>query len=125
MKVTTTPAPGSQVVLEVELPAERIQRSVDRSARHLAQRTRIPGFRPGKVPRAVLERSLGVRRDDPTAPNPLYDDAKEHLFEESMLEALRETPTEDLSQVATAASEFFLEVLATVDMTQRGLLEGR
>ena len=84
-------------MLEVELPAERIQRSVDRSARHLAQRTRIPGFRPGKVPRAMLERSLGVNRDDPNAPNPLYDDAKEHLFEESMVEALRETDLDVLT----------------------------
>lgn len=42
-----------------------------------------------------------------------------------LLEALQETPPEDVGQVATAASEFFLEVLATVDMTQRSLLEGR
>jgi hypothetical protein len=42
-----------------------------------------------------------------------------------LLEALQETPPEDVGQVATAASEFFLEVLATVDMTQRSLLDGR
>jgi hypothetical protein len=42
-----------------------------------------------------------------------------------LLEALRETPAEDLPQVATAASEFFLEVLATFDMAQRGFLDGR
>ena len=42
-----------------------------------------------------------------------------------LLEALRETPAEQLTEVATAASEFFLEVLATVDMTQRSLLDGR
>jgi len=40
------------------------------------------------------------------------------------LEVLRDTPGEDLTQVATAASEFFLEVLATYDMTQRSFLEG-
>ncbi|HMJ81195.1 MAG TPA: trigger factor, partial [Candidatus Dormibacteraeota bacterium] len=33
---------------------------------------------------------LGVRRDDPDAPNAIYDDAKEHLFESSILEALRD-----------------------------------
>jgi hypothetical protein len=42
-----------------------------------------------------------------------------------LLEALRETPVKDLPQVATAASEFFLEVLATFDMAQRGFLDGR
>jgi hypothetical protein len=47
------------------------------------------------------------------------------IHHEIFLEALRETPTEDVPQVATAASEFFLEVLATFDMTQRGFLDGR
>ena len=90
MKVTTRPAERSSVVLEVEFPPERVQRSVGESVRHLARRTKVPGFRPGKVPRAMLERALGIRRDDPTAPNPLYDDAKEHLFEHSVIEALAE-----------------------------------
>ena len=47
------------------------------------------------------------------------------IHHDVLLEALRETPPEELTQVATAASEFFLEVLATVDMTQRSLLDGR
>jgi len=47
------------------------------------------------------------------------------IHHDVLLEALRETPAEELTAVATAASEFFLEVLATVDMTQRSLLEGR
>ncbi len=37
------------------------------------------------------------------------------------LEVLRDTRSEDLTAVATAASEFFLEVLATYDMAQRSL----
>jgi hypothetical protein len=47
------------------------------------------------------------------------------IHHDVLLEALRETPPEELTQVASAASEFFLEVLATVDMTQRSLREGR
>jgi Phosphoserine phosphatase RsbU, N-terminal domain len=38
-----------------------------------------------------------------------------------LLEVLTDTRAEDLAQVATAASEFLVEVLATVDMTQRRL----
>ncbi len=41
-----------------------------------------------------------------------------------LLDVLRETPDELLADVATAASEFFLEVIATYDMTQRAFLEG-
>jgi hypothetical protein len=47
------------------------------------------------------------------------------IHHEVFLEALRETPAEDLTAVATAASEFFLEVLATFDMAQRRFLDGR
>ena len=47
------------------------------------------------------------------------------IHHEVLLEALRETPPDEVGQVATAASEFFLEVLATVDMTQRSFLDGR
>ncbi len=42
-----------------------------------------------------------------------------------LLEVLRDTAEKDLTRVATAASEFFLEVLATYDMTQRAFLEDR
>ncbi len=97
MKFSTTPAGRSTVMLEVELPPERLQRSIDESVRHLGQRTRIPGFRPGKIPRPMLERALGVRRDDPSAPNPIHDDAKEHLFEASVLEALQQADLDVLS----------------------------
>ncbi len=41
------------------------------------------------------------------------------IHHETLLEVLRDTPTQDLTQVATAASEFFLEVLATYDMAHR------
>ncbi len=97
VKVTTRPAERSSVVLEVEFPAEQVRRSVEESVRHLARRTKVPGFRPGKIPRPILERALGIRRDDPTAPNPLYDDAKEHLFEHSVVDALRDSELDVLT----------------------------
>ena len=39
----------------------------------------------------MLERALGVSRGDPDAPDPIYDDAKEHLYERSVIEALRDS----------------------------------
>jgi len=38
------------------------------------------------------------------------------------LEVLTDTRSEDLKQVAAAASDFFLQVLATYDMAQRAFL---
>ena len=39
-----------------------------------------------------------------------------------LLEVLTDTPTDDLARVAAAASDFFLQVLATYDLTQRAYL---
>jgi trigger factor len=80
MQITATPAPKSTVVLEIELPAERLERAVGEAVRHLSRRTRVPGFRPGKAPRTVLERHLG--------PGAVLDDAVDHLVQDAYREAL-------------------------------------
>ena len=57
--VSTRPEPGSRVRLEIEVPAEEVTRHFETAFRHLAARTRVPGFRPGKAPRSVIERYVG------------------------------------------------------------------
>jgi trigger factor len=57
--VTPRPEPGSRVRLEIEVPAEEVTRHFATAYQHLAARTRVPGFRPGKAPRAVIERYVG------------------------------------------------------------------
>ena len=51
--------PQSVVELRVEAPASALEAAVDRALRRLAQRVRIPGFRPGKAPGPMVERALG------------------------------------------------------------------
>jgi Phosphoserine phosphatase RsbU, N-terminal domain len=46
------------------------------------------------------------------------------VHHEVLLEVLNDTCSDDLPRVASAASEFFLEVISTYDMTQRGFLQG-
>jgi trigger factor len=82
MQITSTPAPRSTVVLEVELPPEDLDRAIGEAVRHLSRRTRVPGFRPGKAPRPVLERHLG--------PGAVLDDAVDHLVQDSYRKALVE-----------------------------------
>jgi trigger factor len=80
MQITRTPAPKSSVQLQIELPPERLDRALDVAVRALARRTRIPGFRPGKAPRPVLERHLG--------PGVVLDEAVEHLMQDAYRDAL-------------------------------------
>ena len=80
MHVTRTPAPKSTVQLEIELPPERLDRAMNDAVRVLARRTRVPGFRPGKAPRPVLERHLG--------PGVVLDEAVDHLMQDAYREAI-------------------------------------
>lgn len=82
MNVTATPAPKSSVLLEVELPAERLDRAVRDATQRLARRHRVPGFRPGKAPRPILERVLG--------PGVVLDEAVELLVQDAYRAAILE-----------------------------------
>jgi trigger factor len=82
MQITSTPGPESTVLLEIELPPERLGRAIDDAVRRLSRGTRVPGFRPGKAPRPVLERHLG--------PGVVIDEAVEHLVGDAYREAMIE-----------------------------------
>jgi trigger factor len=59
LNITAERVPDSQVVLTIEVDQERVEKSMDRAYRKVVPRVRVPGFRPGKAPRAVLERHVG------------------------------------------------------------------
>jgi len=59
LKTNVTELPESRVRVEAEVPADEIQKSIERAARHLASHTRVPGFRKGKVPPQVFIRRVG------------------------------------------------------------------
>lgn len=47
------------VKLSVEVPAEQVARDLGRTYRKMAGEVRIPGFRKGKVPKAVIDARIG------------------------------------------------------------------
>jgi trigger factor len=59
MKTTVTELPESRVRVEVEVPAEDVNRGVNRAARSLAREMRLPGFRKGKAPPSLVIQRLG------------------------------------------------------------------
>ncbi|HUC37381.1 MAG TPA: trigger factor [Acidimicrobiales bacterium] len=59
MRATAAPVEGNRVRLSVEVDEAEVDRAVDSTARRLAREIRVPGFRPGHVPRQVLEARLG------------------------------------------------------------------
>jgi trigger factor len=107
VKVSAQKIPDSQVVLEIEVEPERVEKALDRAYRRLVTRTRVPGFRPGKAPRAMLERYLG--RDA------LLREALDRLVPEVYQEATRQEEVEpiDLPELEVVTTEP-LVVKATV-----------
>ncbi len=94
MNSTITPVPKSSVAVRFELPPEQLTSALDEAVRHLARRTRIPGFRPGKAPRAVVERSVGAPA--------ILDEALDHLVQRAYRDALVE---HDLTPLTNADIE--------------------
>jgi trigger factor len=60
MQSTVESIEGNKVKLHVTVPAAEFERAIDAAFRKLARDVRIPGFRPGKAPRRLLEARLGT-----------------------------------------------------------------
>jgi len=59
LKTTVTELGDSRVRLQVQVPAEEVEERVERKARQLGRELKLPGFRRGKVPPALVIRRVG------------------------------------------------------------------
>jgi len=59
MRATTEPLEGNLVRLSVEIDEPEFDKALVGVVKNLASQVRVPGFRPGKVPRKVLEARMG------------------------------------------------------------------
>src|SRR5439155_7460298 len=72
-----------KVALAVQVPHEQFQQAVDRAFHQFAKRTQVPGFRPGKAPRRLLERVIDQDR--------VQEVALERVVRDGYREALEQT----------------------------------
>ncbi|HZT65720.1 MAG TPA: trigger factor [Acidimicrobiales bacterium] len=59
MKTLLEPLEGNKVKLSVEVEEAEFEKALDAAFRRIASEVRIPGFRPGKAPRRVIEARIG------------------------------------------------------------------
>jgi trigger factor len=71
------------MVLEIEVPSDEVARHFATAYRHVAERTKVPGFRPGKAPRHVIDRFVGRAS--------VLSEAIDHLVSDSYGAALDQT----------------------------------
>jgi trigger factor len=59
VKTSVTELPESRVRVEAEVPAQEVEKRLQRAAREVGRQLKMPGFRKGKVPPPVVIRRVG------------------------------------------------------------------
>jgi trigger factor len=77
VKSTLEPLEGNKIKLTVEVDEAEFDRDIDQAFRKLAREVRLPGFRPGKAPRRILEARIGLA---PAREQALRDAIPQYLF---------------------------------------------
>ena len=91
MKVTSEKLPESRVLLTIEVEGDELESTLKKTYKTLAQRVRVPGFRPGKAPRAIIQNFVGKEAVIHEALHDLAPELVEKAIEEQALEAI-DTP---------------------------------
>ncbi len=60
MKSTLEALEGNTVKLSIEIDEAEFDRNIDAAFKKIAREVRLPGFRPGKAPRRILEARIGM-----------------------------------------------------------------
>jgi trigger factor len=88
VKATVEPLEGNKVKVSVEVDEAEFDKAIDAAFRKIAREVRIPGFRPGKAPRKVLEQRLGPEVGRQQALHDSLDDFFQQALTEQDVDAI-------------------------------------
>ena len=88
MNVVVEPKPNCLVTLRVELPSDQVSKEWSNVARNFQRKVRVPGYRPGKAPQALVENRFA---------KDIKEELTSRLLRESLDEAIRENNLRVLS----------------------------
>lgn len=90
MDIIVKKLPQSKAELHITLAWDEWKKEMDHAAEHMAKDVKIPGFRPGKAPRDVLEKRYGKEA--------LLMEAAEHAVSHSYARALEQEKVDAIGQ---------------------------
>lgn len=90
MKASFEKVEANKVVLTIEVDAAKVAEGLDQAFKKVVKKINVPGFRKGKVPRAIFEQRFGVES--------LYQDALDILLPEAYEAAVAETGIEPVDR---------------------------
>lgn len=90
MQVTVKKLPESQVEMSVSLPWEEWQGEIEHAMEGMAKSVKLPGFRPGKAPKNMIEQRFGKQA--------IMVEAAEHVVSHSYAKALEQEKVDAIGQ---------------------------
>ncbi|MBI4188403.1 MAG: trigger factor [Chloroflexi bacterium] len=88
MKVTNEKVEHREAFLTIEMEPAEVEESLGEAYSRLVKRVKVPGFRVGKAPRAVLERHIGKESLFEEALNSLLPKAYQQAIKEQQIAAI-------------------------------------
>lgn len=114
---------GNQGVLTVEVDAAKVNEGLDAAFKKVVTKVNVPGFRKGKMPRAMFEKRFGVES--------LYQDAIDILLPEAYANAVEESgidpvdrPEIDVEQIEKGKSFIFKATVTVKPEVKLGEYKG-
>ncbi|WP_042459310.1 trigger factor [Neobacillus dielmonensis] len=81
---------GNRGVLTFDVSAEKVNEGLDAAFKKVVKQINVPGFRKGKMPRAMFEKRFGIES--------LFQDTLDIIFPEAYMSAIDETGIEPIAQ---------------------------
>ena len=116
MKVETQELENHQTKITVEVEPAVLEDAKHRAASRLAKRTKIPGFRPGKAPYAMIVRHLGEAAILEEAVEIVVDDVYPKAIDELGIKPFGPGSLEEIKQLEPLTLEFVVPRAATVEL---------
>jgi trigger factor len=122
VKTIVEPLEGNKVKLSVELDESEFGTAIDAAFRKIAREVRIPGFRPGKAPRRLVEARVGLDAARQEAIRDALPGYYERALRENDIEPIA-APEIDITSTdadPTMAFDAVVEVMPTVSVAGYG-----
>jgi len=122
VKTIVEPLEGNKVKLSVELDESEFGTAIDAAFRKIAREVRIPGFRPGKAPRRLVEARVGIDAARQEAIRDALPGFYERALRENDIEPIA-APEIDITSTdadPTMAFDAVVEIMPTVTVAGYG-----
>jgi trigger factor len=116
MNIVVEKQPKCVATLRVEIPAEKVIGERDQIVRGYASKARVPGFRPGKAPRAVVEKRFQKEITDELN-GALFNEAYDEAMKQESLHVLDFGVPEDVTTHANGSITFVSKLTLAPEMT--------